>query len=94
MPTCQITRSTVISNDGDERTATATVKGQHPFAAVAQATALLASSEALRKAVSEGRVAVVPAVYDLASGVVGFLPPVTVAAGQAPAVEVPAHHAH
>jgi carbonic anhydrase len=43
--------------------------------AVAQAAALLNASEVLRKAVGGGDVAVVPAVYDLASGVVGFLPP-------------------
>ncbi len=43
--------------------------------AAAQATALINASEVLRKAVGSGDVAVVPAVYDLTSGVVGFLPP-------------------
>lgn len=43
--------------------------------ATAQAAGLLAGSEAIRHAVEEGRIAVVPAVYDLATGVVGFLPP-------------------
>lgn len=42
---------------------------------VAQAAALINASEALRKAVGSGDVAVVPAIYDLSSGVVGFLPP-------------------
>lgn len=43
--------------------------------AQAQAAALISASEILRKAVADGSVAVVPAVYDLGSGVVGFQPP-------------------
>ena len=53
--------------------------------AQAQAAALLASSEALRKAVDSGRIAVIPAVYDLATGVVSFLPQITGAAAPATA---------
>lgn len=43
--------------------------------AAAQATALIGASEVLRKGIGSGEIAVVPAVYDLTSGVVGFLPP-------------------
>jgi carbonic anhydrase len=43
--------------------------------ATAQAAALVASSDVLRNAVADGRLAVLPAVYDLSSGTVGFLPP-------------------
>lgn len=45
--------------------------------AAAQAAAVLAASPPLRDAVAAGRLAVVPAVYDLACGSVGFLPPAT-----------------
>ena len=41
-----------------------------------QATAMLAESEALRAAVAKGTLAIVPAVYDLESGLVEFLAPV------------------
>jgi carbonic anhydrase len=53
--------------------------------AVRQAQALVDRSEAVRKLVSAGKLSVVPAVYDLASGKVQFLAPVR-------AAEAPAHH--
>jgi carbonic anhydrase len=43
--------------------------------ATAQAEALLAGSPALAAAAAGGRLAVLPAVYDLAAGTVAFLPP-------------------
>ncbi len=40
-----------------------------------QAEALLRESEALRKAAEHGTIAIVPAVYDIESGLIEFLPP-------------------
>ena len=51
--------------------------------ACAQAAALVQGSEALREALAAGAIAVLPANYDLASGVVGFLPPVPAPASTA-----------
>ena len=61
--------------------------------AVAQAAALISASEVLRKAVGGGEVAVVPAIYDLTSGVVGFLPPARSAkTAEAAAPAAPSSH--
>ena len=57
-----------------------------------QAEALLASSALLRQATASERIAVIPAVYDLNSGVVGFLRPLT-PAETAPAAPT-AHPSH
>jgi carbonic anhydrase len=54
--------------------------------ALDQANALLRESPVLRKAVAQGQATVVPAVYDLGSGVVEFLPPLS-ASGDPPANE-------
>jgi carbonic anhydrase len=64
--------------------------------ASSQAAALLAGSAVLRQAVADGRIAVVPGVYDLSSGVVGFLPPSQAAKSTTPDLsgEAPAHSGH
>jgi carbonic anhydrase len=60
--------------------------------AINQAAALLSGSAILRQAVVDGTIAVVPGIYDLSSGVVGFLPPCSApATGPAPA-EPATHH--
>jgi carbonic anhydrase len=58
--------------------------------ATSQAAALLAGSPTLRQAVANGRIAVVPAIYQLASGTVGFLPPVP-AGSNAPTAPATTH---
>lgn len=61
-----------------------------------QAAALLSGSAVLRQAAADGRIAVVPAVYDLGTGVVGFQVPAQgalAAAPEAPAEAAP-HPSH